>query len=145
MAQEPDGLKSSVCLLKSLLHPHTMCLLGVPHTTSSFCSTPHSLSPNTLHTTGIRNSLNATPRVGGLSGHLDDTTQSTGYEPKTCIDASSEYTPINLPVTKESYNFQNDWKFAVSEDSYHLPRRAAASSSRHSVASTVPALLNLGS
>ena len=93
--------KLPVCLLKSLLHPHTMSLHGVPHTTSSFCSTSlPSLSPNTLHMTGNRSPTNATPRLGGQSGHLAETTQSTVYEPKTCIDVSSEYTLINFPIRR---------------------------------------------
>ena len=39
-------------------HPRP-CLSWVSRTTSSFCSTPPSLSQTTLHRTGIRNSLNA--------------------------------------------------------------------------------------
>ena len=121
-----------------------MTLLGVPHT-SSFCSTPPSLSPNRLHATGVRSPLNATPRLGGQSGHLADTTQSTGYERKTCIDVSSEHTSINFPKGRDNFNLENDLKITVSEDSDHPLQRSTATSSRHSVAGTVPALLNLGS
>ena len=117
-----------------------MTLNGVPHT-SSFCSTPPSLSPNTL---GVRSPLNGTPRLE-QSGHLADTTQSTGYEPKTCIDVSSEHTSINFPKGRDNFNLENDLKITVSEDSDHLPQWTTARSSRHSVAGTVPALLNLGS
>ena len=80
---EQTVIKSSACPLKSLHRPHTMSFLGVPHTTLSFCSTPPLLSPTTLHTTGTRKSLNATPRLEGQSGPLADTTQSTKKKPET--------------------------------------------------------------
>ena len=83
---EQTVIKSSACHLKSLHHPHTMSLLGVPHTTSSFCSTPPLLSPTILHTTGTRKSLNATPRLEGQSGHLADITQSTKKSQRLCND-----------------------------------------------------------
>ena len=73
--------------------------------------------------TGIRSTQSATPRLGGQSGHLADPIQSTGYEPKTCIGVSSEHTPINFPTGRDSFNLENDLKFAVSEDSDHLPQR----------------------
>ena len=50
-----------------------------------------------------------------------------------------------LHQEKTASTLKNDLTVAVSEDSDHLPQRSAASSSRHSVASIVPALLNLGS
>ena len=36
---------------------------------------------------------------------------------QTCIDASSEYTPINFAVHRENFNIEDDGKFAVPEDS----------------------------
>ena len=109
---------------KSLFRPHTMTLLDVPHTTSSFCSTSPSLSPNRLHTTGVKSQLNVTPRLGGQSRHLVDTTQSTGSESKTCIDVSSEHTSINFPIRRDNFNLENDLKITVSEDSDHPLQRS---------------------
>ena len=77
VAQDVSRLRA---VKKNLLHLLVMSLLGVPRGTSSFCSMPRLLPPLTqslLHTTGIRNSLTATPRLGGQSGHLADTTQLT--------------------------------------------------------------------
>ena len=74
---------------------------NIPRTTSSFCSAPPSLFPTTLHAPGIRHTTKcATPRLGGSSGHVADTTQTTVYEPKTCIEVSSEFTPINFQKRK---------------------------------------------
>ena len=39
-----------------------------------------------------------------LFGHLVESTPLTGYEPKTCIDVSSEHTPINCPSRRNSFN-----------------------------------------
>ena len=123
---------------KRHLHPHALSLLGVPQTSASFCSTPPPLlTPNSLLMTGIRTPQSATPRLGGQSGHLADTTQITGNEPKTCIEVSSVHTPINFPTRRDSFNLENNLKIAVSEDSDHFPQR--------STAGTVPALLNTGS
>ena len=38
----------------------------------------------------------AAPRGGMLFGRLVDLSSLTGYEPKTCIEVSSEHTPINI-------------------------------------------------
>ena len=121
-----------------------MSLHGVPHFTSSFCSTPAPMSlptQNSLHKTGIRNTTQcATPRLGGSSGHMAETVQLTGYEQNTCIDVSRECTPIYIAVRREIFDIERDPKFAVSEDSDNLPQRAV--SSQGSVATTVPALMN---
>ena len=106
----------------------SMTFLGVSHPTSSFCTTPHPLSPPTetsLHRTGMRYSTeNATPRLDGSSGPMADSERVTGCEPKTCIDVSSEKTPINIAVRRDSFDIESDLNFAVSEDSDHLPQRA---------------------
>ena len=85
-----------------------------------------------------------TPLWGGPSGHLADPIPNTDYEPKFCIDVSSELTPINLPSRKSSFNLENDATIAASEG-FDLLQHSGASGSRHSVASTVPTLLKLGS
>ena len=59
------------------------------------------------------------------------------------IDVSSEYTPLNIAVRRENFDIVNGLKFAVSEDSDHLPQEAVGS--QRSVASTVPALMNVAS
>ena len=43
-----------------------------------------------------------------LFGHLADCTPLTGYEPKICIDVSSEHTPINYPSRRNSFNIENN-------------------------------------
>ena len=76
--------------------------------------------------------------------HLDPT-PNTSYEPKFCIDVSSEHTPINLPTKDIGFQQEYDATIAASED-HHLPRHSrASSSSQHTAASTVPTLLKLGS
>ena len=69
-----------------------MSLLGVLEF-SAFLSV---LSSSTT-LTGIKLNSCATPLWGGPSGHLADPIPNTGYEPKFCIDVSSEHTPIILP------------------------------------------------
>ena len=65
----------SSCLrafVKSHLHPHAMSLLGVPHTSSSFCSTPQQIWTSPLVTlTGLRIPHCATPRLVGQSVHKE--------------------------------------------------------------------------
>ena len=56
-------------------------------------------------------------------------TPYTGYEPKFCIDVSSEHTPINFPSDK---NRENDVSIAASED-FDFPQHSGASSGRHAV------------
>ena len=103
----------------------TMSLLGVPETPF-----PPVLTSHTTPLTGIRLNPCATPRWGG--------------PPKFCIGVSSEHTPVNLPSRKSSFNLENDVTIAASED-FDLPQHSGASGSRHSVAGTVPTLLNSGS
>ena len=86
-----------------------------------------------------------TPLWCGPSGHLADPTPNTIYEPKYCIDVSSEHTPMNLPARKSSFQLESDATIAASED-LNLPRHSrASSSSRHTAASTVPTLLKQSS
>ena len=75
----------------------------------------------------------ATPLWGGPSGHLADPTRNTGYEPKFCIDVSSEHTPINLPTRNMS--FKQEFDAAINS--------RASSSSQHTAASTVSTFQNL--
>ena len=68
-----------------------------------------------------------------------------GYEPKFCIDVSSEHTPINLPTRNVSFQQEYDATITASED-LDLPRHSGASSnSQHTAASRIPTLLKLGS
>ena len=81
---------------------HNMChrpLLDVPDPFPSFCSTPPS---STL--TGIRSFPCATPHGGFQFGRLVEPTPLTSYQPKTCIDISSEHTPMNYPSKRNSFN-----------------------------------------
>ena len=44
------------------------------------------------------------PTRGLLFGHLAESTLLKGYEPKTCIDVSSEHTPMNYTSRRNSFN-----------------------------------------
>ena len=80
---------------------------------------------------------------------MADNALLTGYKPnhmtrsKTCIDVSSEYTPINIAVRRENFDIEDDFKFAVPEDSDLFTQPAVGS--QRSVASTVPALMYVDS
>ena len=113
----PTGLKFSACILPKTSPPSRYVTLG--------CSTCFVIlfDRSTDLETGIRSIQTATPRLSGQSRHLVDPIQSTDYEPKTCIGVSSEHTPINFPTRRDSFNLENDLKFAFSEDSDHLPQR----------------------
>ena len=92
-----------------------MSLLGVPEFTPfpPVC-TSATTTPTPL--TGIRLDPCATPLWGGPSGHLADPTPNTGYEPKFCIDVSSEHTPINFPTRNMSFQQEYDAMITASED-----------------------------
>ena len=70
---------------------------------------------------------------------------ATGYEhhlvkdSQTCVDVSSEYTPIKIAPRRENVNFDDDGKIDVSEDMEHVPQPAVGS--RCLVASSVSALM----
>ena len=93
-------------------HPN---LLGLhPESFTSFCSTalqpPQtacSAKPERASLTGIWTHLSATS-LEGQSGYLADSIPLTGYEPKTCIDVSSEHTPVNHPCRKNSFNIEDN-------------------------------------
>ena len=89
------------------------------HPTSSFCSTPPPLSSIAhplLHRSGVSYSTgNATLRACGSSVRMADNALLTGYEPNktasmTCIDVSSEYTPINIAVRRQNFDIENDFE-----------------------------------
>ena len=106
-------------------------LLGVhPQTFSSFCSTPPQTTPTTCSLTGIKSTPCATP-LEGRSGYLAESLPHAGYEPNTCIDVSSEHTPINYPSRRNSFNIQNDFTttVAASENFDGFHQQAAASGS----------------
>ena len=70
--------------------------LGVPDT-SSFCSSPPPTTPTTRPLIGIRRTPCAASLEGRQPGYLAETLPHKGYEPNTCIDVSSEHTPIKNP------------------------------------------------
>ena len=81
-----------------------------------------------------------------MSGHLAEPIPNTGYEPKLCIDASNEHTPINFPTRHRNFPHEYDETIATTED-LDLPLHSgASSSSKHTAAaSRVPTLSKLGS
>ena len=100
-------------------------------------------SPTASPLTGTRLNPCATPLWDGPSGHLADPTPNTGYEPKFCIDVSSEHTQINLQTRNICFHQEYDATIAASED-LKLPRHSgASSSSQHMASSNVPTLLRI--
>ena len=71
--------------------------------------------------------------------HLAESSSYTGYEPKSCIDVSSEHTPINYSSRRNSFNVDNDFTTAVaaSENSDDFHQQAAASGSPQPVPASV--------
>ena len=105
--------------------------LGMPDPFTSFCSTPPQTTPNSL-LTGIRRTLCATPPAGMLSGHLAESSPRTNYEPKSCIDVSSQHTPIKHPSRRNRVSIENDLTtttVAAPENSDGFHQQAAASGS----------------
>ena len=144
-----EGL--TICLHASKVIPSlVMSLLNVPSTpcppifsSPTATLTPLTASPTPL--TGIWSNPCVTLFVDEPSGHLADSIPNTDYEPKFCIDVSSEHTPINLPNPNMSFQQEYDATITASED-LNLPRHSgASSSSQHTTASAVHTLLKLGS
>ena len=100
----------------------------------SFCSTPPQTTRTTRSQTGIRSTPCATP-LDGRSGYLAESLPHTGYEPNTCIDVSSEHTPINHSSSWNRFNNENDLTttVAASENFDGFHQQAAASGSSHFV------------
>ena len=80
-----------------------------------------------------------------MEGGLSTTTQV--FEPKSSVEASTEHTPIHFPFSDNIFNQEDNETntLAVSEDLEHSPQLAVESRIQFSAATTVPALLNLGS
>ena len=118
-----------------------MSLLGVPEFTPFLpVFTSSTTTPTPM--TGIRLNPCATPFWGGPPGYEADPPPNTGYEPKFCIDVSSEHTPINLLTRKSSFQLESDATIPSSKN-LNLPRHAGASSSSWQTAAST--LLKLGS
>ena len=96
-------IKFGMCCTSAHLKSHPLTACFIDHSLMClthflpFCSTPPPSTPTSLPKTGIRRSLCATLHGGLQIGRLVDPTPLTGCEPKTCIDVSSELTPINYP------------------------------------------------
>ena len=74
----------------------------------------HATADDTKFTApGLRRTPCATPPAGMLFGHLAESSLHTGYEPKSCIDVSSEHTPINHPSRRNSFNIEKDFTTTV--------------------------------
>ena len=137
------GVVLSLCALKKPSHP-TACFTGHfrEYLTPSHRFAPrlHRRHPTSRPLTGIRSTLCATAAEGRQSGYLAKPLPHTGYESKSCIDVSSEPTPINYSSRRNSINIENDLTttVAASENSDGFHQQAAASgSSQHAPASEV--------
>ena len=62
---------------------------------------------------------------------------------KTCIDVSSECTPVKIAAHRQNFNIEDDGQFEVPEHWDLFTSRAV--SSQRSAASAVPGLMNLDS
>ena len=131
-AQDVTGDVLSFCAHKTLL--------GVPDTFSSFCSSPPQTKATSRPLAGIRGTPCATSPEGRQSGHLAEPHPHTGHEPKSCIDVSSEHTPINYFARRNSSNIEIDptTPVAASEtlDGFHQ-QATASDCSPHVPASEV--------
>ena len=81
--------------------------------------------------TGIRPTTSATSPWRGQSAPLAGAIPNTGFEPKSCIDVSSEHAPIKYISRRNSFNIENDLTTTVAAsetfDGFH--KQAAASGS----------------
>ena len=128
-------------------HLFIMSLLGVPVgrfpliASSPTCSLSQP-SASSTPLTGTRSPPCASARWSGtrwseMSGCIATLTPTTRYEPKFCVDASDERTPINLPDSNRNFKSEEP----------DVPRHSGtSSSSKHTAAaSRVPtALVSLG-
>ena len=131
----PCALKSYPS--RSMFHK---TLLGVPDTFSSFCSSPLRTTPTSRPLTGIRRPPLCHFAGREQSGHLAEPLPHTGYEPKSCIDVSSEHTPTNYTWRRNSFNSEKDLTTTAAasgnSDGFHQ-QAAAIGSSQHVPASEV--------
>ena len=113
----------------------------MPDPFPSWCSTPPPTTPTSPPMTGIRRSpLRHSARRITVWPSLVEPTLIMGYEPKTCIDVSSEHTPINCTSKRNSFNIEhNDFTTTVeaSDNSDGFQQQAAASGSPQQVPASV--------
>ena len=136
-------------LHSSCAHLCVMSLLGVPSRpiraifSAPICSlTQPSASSTPL--TGTRRSL----RTSVVSDYLVSPTPHTGfYEPKFCVDASDEHTPINLLHSNRNFPHDYDATIVATTEDLDVPRHSGAlSSSQHTAAANrIPTVSKLGS
>ena len=142
VAQDFTRVVLSLCALKkssthSMFHRPP---LDMPYTFPSFYPTPPPSTSTALPMTGIRRPPCATPPGRLLFDHLAESTLHTSYEPKTCIDFSSDHTPINCSSRRNSSNIDlNDLTttVAASENSDGFHQQAAASCSSQQASNEV--------
>ena len=136
-----------LCARKRTLH-HRVAWLSSVFRVPLHLSVPHLHSLLWVHLPGHARS-DALRWPCRLSGRMADDARTTGYEPnlvkdsQTCTEVSSEYTPINIAARRENFSIEDDGRFTVCEElDIFTPRTV---SSQRSAASTVAALVNLGS
>ena len=129
------SLRKSLTSSSLMSHPNLLGLRPESFTSFSFApsqppQTTCSTKPERASLTGIRCHLSASS-PGRQSGNLADSIPLTGYEPKACIDTSSEHTPINYPYRKNSFNIEDNvtTTVAANETSDGFQQQAAASGS----------------
>ena len=129
-------------------HLCVMSLLGVP--SRLFPAVFSSLtrpSASSTPLTGTRRSPCALPPWCGMSGYLAHPTSDTGYEPKFCVDARDEHTPINLSESNRNFPHDYDATITATTEGLDVLRHSGASSrsQRTAAASRVPTVSKRGS
>ena len=134
-------LKAQVCtshftfVMLRIKNTSSSNLLGLhPESFTSLYTTPHQPRQTTCFTkperaslTGIRTHVSATS-MEGHSGYLADSIPHTGYEPKTCIDVTSEHTH-SFEENAASTLRISSLPVAASETSDGFQKQAAANGS----------------
>ena len=119
-----------------------MSLLGVPVSrflqiaSSTTCSQSQP-SASSTPLTRTRSPSCASARWSGMSVCIANPTPNTGYEPKFCVDASEEHTPMNLPDSKWHSPHDCNATIAVTSEEPDVPQHSGtSSSSKHTAAAS---------
>ena len=103
-----------------------------PMVTSSLTCSLSRPSASPVPLAGSRSRPCVSARWSGISGCIANPTQDTVYEPKFCVNANDEHTPINLPDSNQTSPHDCNDTIAVTSEEPDVPRHSGASScSKH--------------